>query len=145
MYQEKWENAYLALKNPRAFTFLRQALDPADVCSLCLDSAAVHCWQSCEHISGAPLTKFWIRCSYVDVYTECLYWAMYAIGSTTRRYLQSLFICCCALLTKLRTYFWSPLDQILDPLLLCRRIHRMSVLGNVCNRKHNKTIPSIPF
>ena len=27
-YQEKWENAYLRVKNPRASRALRQALDP---------------------------------------------------------------------------------------------------------------------
>ena len=60
-YQEKWENAYLRAKNPRASRALRRALDPShywltfahsDSASLCRQNLRKHFW-------GPPLTKSW--------------------------------------------------------------------------------------
>ena len=73
--QEKWENAYLTLKNTRASRALRRALDPGRymLASLalrrCAPSANVG-----KKIAGAPpLTKSWIRSckSLRFVYTYC--------------------------------------------------------------------------
>ena len=62
-YQEKWENAYLIVKNSRASRALRWALDPglyyiagfAHPTSLCYVS------KISKKISGPPPTKSWIR------------------------------------------------------------------------------------
>ena len=53
-YQEKWENAYLTLKNTRASRALRWPWTPANVCSLHSLSGAARHRQLSEKIAGPP-------------------------------------------------------------------------------------------
>ena len=56
-YQEKWENAYLIVKNARA-----SRPQPIFYGSLCSpDFAALHRQNLRKNFWGPPLTKFWIR------------------------------------------------------------------------------------
>ena len=78
MFQEKWENEYLRVKNARASRALRRALDPsqywlASVARLRFATSA----KSRERFLAPPLTKSWIRycfghnCS-LSIDTKCL-------------------------------------------------------------------------
>ena len=61
-YQEKWENAYLRVKNATASRALRQTLDPAQYWLALL--ARLHFATSAKSrkkFLAPPLTKSWIR------------------------------------------------------------------------------------
>ena len=62
-YQEKWENAYVTVKDTRASRALRWALDPhqywlTSLARLCFATTSAKSWKK---FLGPPLTKSWIR------------------------------------------------------------------------------------
>ena len=61
-YQEKWENAYLTVKNARASRALRRALDPGQYWLASLPRLRFATLaKSREKFLATPLTKSWIR------------------------------------------------------------------------------------